>query len=144
MPRNRFLLDNMYSLRWSTNSSAHHWTLQCTGPNSQSTKALRRSLIESVDIFHLSKPRSPKSSAEQVLMIIFCIYLSSPKWLTCASFFVLLFFWTTLICYGYEVVSHKASHTTATIFWFVVLPIWVLTTTDSSTRVLCSGCSRDN
>jgi hypothetical protein len=43
-------------------------------------------------------------------------------------------------CYG--VVSYKNSHATATIFWSIVLPIWVLIIPDSSTRLLCSGYSR--
>jgi hypothetical protein len=38
----------------------------------------------------------------------------------------------------YGVVSYKASHATATI-WCLVLPTWVQTISDSSTRVLCSG-----
>jgi hypothetical protein len=38
-------------------------------------------------------------------------------------------------CYG--VVSYKASHATAIIFWSIVLPIWVLIFPYSSTSVLC-------
>jgi hypothetical protein len=38
-------------------------------------------------------------------------------------------------CYG--VVSYKASHATAIIFWSIVLPIWVLIFPYSSTNVLC-------
>jgi hypothetical protein len=43
-------------------------------------------------------------------------------------------------CYG--LVSYKPSHAIATIFWSTVLPIWVLISPDSSTRVLFPGCSR--
>jgi hypothetical protein len=39
-------------------------------------------------------------------------------------------------CYG--VVSYKAFHATATIFWYTVLSIWVLIIPNSSTRVLFS------
>jgi hypothetical protein len=42
--------------------------------------------------------------------------------------------------YWYVVVS---SHATATIFLSMVFPIWVLIIPDSSTRVLCSGYSRN-
>jgi hypothetical protein len=36
----------------------------------------------------------------------------------------------------------KSTHATATIFWSMVFPIWVLIIPHSSTRVLCPGYSR--
>jgi hypothetical protein len=45
--------------------------------------------------------------------------------------------------YYYGMASYKASHAIATIFWPVVLTIWILIIVDSSTRVLCSDCCRD-
>jgi hypothetical protein len=50
-------------------------------------------------------------------------------------------YWVT--GYWHEVVSYKAPHATAIIFWYIVFPIWILSITDSYITFICSGCSRD-
>jgi hypothetical protein len=53
------------------------------------------------------------------------------------------FSWQYYTGYCYGAVSYKASHATATTLWSAALPTWVPIIPNSSTRVLCSGCSRD-